>query len=147
MSQFVTEQCHGFDVRLLAVHDHAQHSVRPGRAHPEQQARPDVMSTSTTRDMNDSVGGLDLCDEAAKCRRVIGRLSNEGGQSRVVGAHARVAGSSGLISGHRRLSIRADAARCDEEHDDHQPSPSKFPPRFHHGVSSSRTEAENVVET
>src|SRR5262245_30618594 len=92
------------------------------------------MSTSTTDDMNDSVRGLNLCDEASKCRGVIARLSNQRGQRWVIGAHARVGRSRWIASGPRRLSMRADSVGCDETRDDHQPSKSELPSGLGHDV-------------
>jgi hypothetical protein len=36
--------------------------------------------------------------------------------------------------GPRRLSMRADSASCNEDHDDHHPSPPELPPCLGHGV-------------
>src|SRR4029450_10996957 len=104
------------------------------------------MSTSTTGDIDDAVSGLNRFHNASKRRRLIDRLSHERGQSWVFGADAGIARSSRGAKGPRRLSMRADSAGRNEDHDYHHPSPSKLPPGLGHGVSSSGTEAENRVE-
>jgi hypothetical protein len=116
MLQFVSDGRHQIASRRAAsVHQNSKEARRAGYLHRQTEASPHAVSTLAFVDIHEAIGRRNRLDQASERRGPFGRVADEGGDGRVVGANSDEGGIGAVFRPKSSGVLNEEYFECEDQ--------------------------------